>query len=341
MNAQIPVIKVVMKNTKYIIIVLLFVLVSGCSSGNNTPKIGVLFGNFKSKTWKLEKKFLEAKIKSLGAIPIIKIAYGDELKQIKQADSLIKEHIDALIIAPINENNSGMIVRKAKKKNIKVISIYGLTRNADIDYYIIQNTTKVGNFMAQYAIQHVPEGNYVILLGKRNKNMLNLQKGIYQVLHSHIQQKKIDIVFQLFLDSWQQSEAYHYTNKVIQFSDKKINVLMASYSGFCYGALKAAIANNEKNMLIVGFGADKYSVKSILKGKDILVIYRSPKKIAEKIAETAVYSALNKKIAYQDSTFNGKKYVPTIKIDPVIINKNNVQKYIFDEGYLTKSEVLK
>lgn len=341
MNAQIPEIKVVMKNTKYIIIVLLFILISGCSSGNNKPKIGVLFGNFKAKQWKLEKNFLEEEIKNSGAIPIIKIAYGNELNQIKQADSLIEEGIDVLVIAPINENNSGIIVRKAKKKNIKVISIHGLTKNADVDYHVAVNAMKIGEFMAQYAIEHVPQGNYVILLGAKNRSMINLQKGIYKVLQPHIQEKKINIVFQLFLDAWHQREAYYYTQKVLQLSDKKINVLLASYGGYCYGALKAARANNEKNMLIVGFGVDKNTIKNILKGQDILVIYRSPKKIAGKIAETAVYSALNKKIAYQDSTFNGKKYVPTIKIDPVIINKNNVQKYIFDEGYLTKSEVLK
>ena len=330
-----------MKHLRYIILLSLLILFIGCRSNNKNIKIGILFGNFKSKVWKLEKKLLDAELKNLGSTTVIKIAHGDETKQIKQADSLLNENIDVLIIVPINENNSGIIVRKAKNKNIKVISIHGLVKNADIDFLIKHDVTKIGKYMAQYAVQHVPQGDYVILLGQKERNMLELKKGIYQILQPHIQQKKINIVFQLFLDSWQQNEAYYYTNKIIQFSDKKINVVLASYSGFCYGALKAAKVNKEKNMLVVGFGANKFSVKKILKGKDMLVIYRSPKKIAEKIAEIAVYSALNKKIAYQDSTFNGKKYVPTIKIDPVIINKNNVQKYIFDEGYLTKSEVLK
>jgi D-xylose transport system substrate-binding protein len=330
---------------KYSLILTLFVSIFfiSCNSSNSNPKIGVLFGYYRAKKWKLEKKHLENKIKELGGIPIIKIADGDELKQITQATELIEQNVDVLIIAAINENNGAAIVRKAKNNNIKVIAYQKMIKNANLDCYISFNSKRVGELMAEYAIQKVPRGNYILLWGDQgDKNAHDIKNGAKNILKPYIEKQKINIVFETFNEGWKEANAYHNTFKAIQFSNKRIDAVIASFSGLAFGAAKAVLKNEIKNKIfVIGHNTNIATCRQILDNQEVFAVFRSPKNIAEKTAETAMLMARNENINFNDSVFNSRVIVPTIILDPVLINKENIQKYIFDGAYLKKEDVLK
>jgi len=326
-----------------ILTLLVSIFLISCNSSNNNPKIGVLFGYYRAKKWKLEKKYLENKIKELGGTPIIKIADGNELKQISQATELIEQNVDVLIIAALNENNGAAIVRKAKNNNIKVIAYQKMIKNADLDCYISFNSEKVGELMAEYAVKKVPHGNYILLWGDQgDKNAHDIKNGAKNILKPYIEKQKINIVFETFNEGWKEANAYHNTFKAIQFSNKRIDAVIASFSGLAFGAEKAILKNEIKNEIIItGHNTNIATCKKILDSKEVFAVFRSPKNVAVKTAETAMQLARNEKINFNDSVFNSRVKVPTIILDPVLINKENIQKYIFDSGYLNKGKVLK
>jgi len=332
-----------MKKRLCIFIILVAYLFSSCSMEKKDEKIGLLMGLYKAKRWKLERAFFEKRIKELGAIPIVKVSEHDDLKQIKQAEELINEKIDAVVIIASNENNAAAIVRKFHRAGIKVIADQRMIKNASLDAYITFNNKKTGELMAKYAVDKVPKGNYILLWGDTaDKSAHDIKQGAINVLTPYIKNHSINIVYEMFVDNWRERDAFFYTNKVIQFSDTKIDAIIAPYSGMAYGAKKAIKKNNlEDKIFVVGHTPDVYSCKQIIAGKDIFVVYRSPKTIAYIMAETANNIAKDKQVNFTDSIFNGKIKVPTIIINPILVTKSNINQTVFEEGFVKKEKVFK
>jgi len=154
------------------------IFASSCNTSTNKVKVGILFGSYKATRWALENKYLEEKINELGGELITKITEGNELEQENQAKELINSGIDVLIIIPVNADNAAKIVRLAHSKGVKVIAYDILIKNAELDYFVTFTGTKAGEYMAEYTVKRVPEGNYILLYGDRSdKNARDIRTG--------------------------------------------------------------------------------------------------------------------------------------------------------------------
>ena len=196
--------------------------------------------------------------------------------------------------------------------------------------------------MAEYTINRIPQGNYVLLYGDRtDENAIKIHNGIKTILQPLIDDKKINIVYEGFTDQWATENAIFYTDKIIEFSDTKIDAIIATFNSVTYGA-KAAVKKHglENSILVVGHDPDLEVCQDILNGQDVLAVHKTVKNIAYKTAEIAIQFAGNKTIHTTDYTYNGRMDVPSIILDPVVVNKNNIESVIFEEGYIKKEDVL-
>ncbi len=326
---------------KLLLVSLLFISFS-CNQNNDKIKVGILFGTYEATRWNLEKKYLEEKINELGAELITKITEGDELEQFAQAKELIELGVDVLIIIAVNGNTAGSIVRDAHKNGIKVIAYDKLIQNSELDFFITFSGEKAGELMAEYAINKIPQGNYVLLYGDRtDENANKIHDGVKAVLQPLIDSKKINIVYEGFTDQWATINAAYTTNKIIEFSDTQIDVIIATFNSVTYGA-KAAVHKYglENEILVVGHDPDLEVCQDILNGKDVLAVHKTVKNIAYKTAEIAIELATNKTIQTSDKVYNGRMDVPSIILAPVVVNKKNIETIIFEEGYIKKEDVL-
>ncbi len=325
-----------------VFIIPFFIFVNSCKQSNSKVKIGILFGTYSATRWDLEKNYLEEKITDLGGELISKITEGDELEQFAQAKELINSGVDVLIIIAVNGNTAGSIVRDAHKKGIKVIAYDKLIQNSELDFFITFSGEKAGELMAEYTINKIPEGNYVLLYGDRtDENANKIHNGIKTILQPLIDDGRINIVYEGFTDQWATENAAYYTNKIIEFSDTKIDAIIATFNSVTYGAKEAVKNHNlENNILVVGHDPDLEVCQDILNGKDVLAVHKTVKNIAYKTAEIAIQLAKNKPIQTTDFVYNGRIDVPSIILDPIIVNKNNIETVIFEEGYIKKEDVL-
>ncbi|MCF6241579.1 MAG: substrate-binding domain-containing protein [Bacteroidales bacterium] len=332
-----------MKVLKFIwVLIALAIFTSSCNHNPEKVKVGILFSSYKASRWPLENKYLEEKINELGGELITKITEGDELEQNAQADELFKQGIDVLIIIPVNANNAAGIVRKAHKKGIKVIAYDILVRNTDLDFFVTFTGVKAGEYMAEYTVKKIPEGNYILLYGDRSdKNAQDIHKGVRNVLNPYIEKGKIKILFESYTEQWATENAEHLAAKAIQFSGTKVDAIIATFNSITYGA-EAAVKkyNLQDSILVVGHDPDIPVCKQILEGKDVLAVHKTVKSIAYKTAEIVFQLVNNQKIEHNTFINNGRMDVPSIVLDPVVINKNNIQQLIFDEGFIKKEDVL-
>ncbi len=324
------------------VLIALAIFTSSCSHESKKVKVGILFSSYKASRWPLENKYLEEKIKKLGGELITKITEGDELEQNAQADELFNEGIDVLIIIPVNANNAAGIVRKAHSKGIKVIAYDILVRNTDLDFFVTFTGVKAGEFMAEYTVKRIPEGNYILLYGDRSdKNAQDIHKGVRNVLEPYINNGKINILFESYTEQWATENAEHLAAKAIQFSGTKVDAIIATFNSITYGA-EAAVKkyNLQDSILVVGHDPDIAVCKQILEGKDVLAVHKTVKNIAYKTAEVVFQLVNNQEVEHNSYINNGRMDVPSIVLDPVVIDRNNIEQLIFDEGFIKKEDVL-
>src|SRR3989454_4946153 len=192
-----------MRYEKTILVCLLFALCLGsaCVSGTQTSdgggrkkkgpndkiKIGFSMDTLKEERWQRDKDLVEKRAKEIGAEVNVQVANGSDSEQIKQAENMLTQGIDVLIVAPHNGDIAASIVEAAHRQSVPVISYDRLIKNSDVNLYISHQVVKMGEMQAQYLLDHVNSSvkpaNFVIVGGSpTDNNALLLHQGQMNVL---------------------------------------------------------------------------------------------------------------------------------------------------------------
>ena len=162
----------------------------------------------KEERWQRDKALVEQRCKEVGADCEVQVANGDDAVQTKQCDNLLTKGVDVLIVAPHNGQIAASIVEAAHKQGVPVISYDRLIRNSDVDLYVSHQVVKIGQMQAQYALDHAPKGNYVLIGGSQtDNNALLLIEGQMNVLQPALDKGQIKIVAKQYAREWLASEA--------------------------------------------------------------------------------------------------------------------------------------
>src|SRR5690606_5026519 len=86
--------------------------------------------------WKRDRELFKQAAEALGVEVEIVEATGDDAMQILQAETLIEEGVDLLVVVPHDAEAMATIVKKAHSAGITVLSYDRLIKNADVDLYI-------------------------------------------------------------------------------------------------------------------------------------------------------------------------------------------------------------
>src|SRR4051812_34706329 len=96
-------------------------------------KIGISMDTLKEERWQRDRDLFVARAKALGADVAVQAANGDDALQISQAENLLTEGIDLLVVVPHNGVAAATIVNAAHKLGKKVIAYDRLIENSDVD----------------------------------------------------------------------------------------------------------------------------------------------------------------------------------------------------------------
>ena len=163
--------------------------------GTGPVRIGFSMDTLKEERWQRDKALVEQRCQEVGAQCEVQVANGDDAVQTKQCDNLLTKGVDVLIVAPHNGQIAASIVEAAHRQGVPVISYDRLIRNSDVDLYVSHQVVKIGQMQAQYALDHAPKGNYVLIGGSQtDNNALLLIDGQMSVLQPAIDKGQIKIV---------------------------------------------------------------------------------------------------------------------------------------------------
>ena len=303
-------------------------------------KIGFSMDTLKEERWQRDKELVEQRAKELGAELNVQVANGDDNVQTKQADNLLTQGVDVLIVAPHNGVVAATIVEAAKKQCVPVISYDRLIKNADVDLYVSHQVVKIGEMQAKYLLDRVPKGNYLLIGGSPTDNNAKLlHDGQMNILQPAVDRGDVKIVADQPSKEWLPSEAQKNAENALTQNNNNIQAVVASNDGTAGGVIQALGPLAGNPVLVSGQDADLPACRRIVEGKQAMTIYKPIKPLAFSAVEWAIKLANGEKVEAKDKINNGKIDVPSILQVPVAVDKNNMMDTVIKDGYHKQEEV--
>jgi D-xylose transport system substrate-binding protein len=306
--------------------------------------IGLSMDNLRLERWQHDRDIFVKKAKELGAEVLVQSANGDDQLQLSQAENLITQGIDILVVVPHNGKVMGSVVEEAHNNGVKVLSYDRLLMDSNVDYYISFDNVKVGELQAQYLVDKKPRGKYFLMGGSPTDNNAKLfRQGQMNVLKPYIDRGAIEVVGDQWAKDWLPQEGMKIIENALTANKNNIDVVVASNDSTAGGAIEALAAQGlAGEVLISGQDADVAACQRVVKGTQTMTIYKPVSKLASEAAMAAVKMAKGEEIKTGGKTTNnGKIAVPSILLTPIQVDKDNMVDTVIKDGFHTMEEVYK
>jgi D-xylose transport system substrate-binding protein len=327
---------------KYYMVRLFFcLLIAFTAQALFAQKIGFLLDSYVTDRWALDRKLFCDKISELGGECQTEVAYGDANEQLRLAEKLIKEGAKILVVIPVDSRKAADIVTLAKKSNIKVLAYDRLIIHPDVALYVSYNNEKVGMLQARYALSKVPQGNYVLLNGpSTDNNALLFKQGQMKELKPAIDKGSVKIIGDYVMQDWGEIGALLQMDEFYFSAKTKPQVIIAANDALASGAIQALPSvSDAKGIVITGQDADLISIKNIISGLQTMTIYKPIKPLAELAAEATMKLIRGEPIKNAVATKFDQITVPTVLLDPIVVDKSNFRETVVKDGHVSLSEM--
>lgn len=329
-----------MKNLR-ILSLMFFVFALTACLDNNSNKIGFLLHDMEGR-WFTDIEYIQKHADEAGVQLVIKNAGGNENVQIEQARELVKEGVGVIMVVAVNQNTAAGIVRIAHNARLKVLAYDRIIINSKLDYLISYQYKEIGRKLAEYAYNKVPKGNYVMLWGDASDNNARLMReGQEEFLKPYIEKGDINLIYKAFVEGWSKVNAKKTLQKVVDFSDKSIDVLMVSNDNMALSALSIFDESNiQQPVVITGQDATLDACRSIVRNGQTMTIYKSTNQMAKESIQLAVDIIKGNKInKINGKTNNNRMDVPTLYMPPIVVDKSNINQTVIADGMYSYNDI--
>lgn len=287
-----------------------------------------------------DKPYFTDKLKEL--CPGCKLLYAnansDAARQKQQADSMLAQGADVLVVDPYDGVAAAAIVNSAKAQNVPVVAYDRLIKSPDLTYVISNDYEKVGQLQGQALIDELKQDNVdpnsggILMMNgaTTDNNAGNIKKGALSVIEPSGYQILASI------DTWDPDEAQQWVSgQLTKFRDKVIAIYSAN-DGNAGGAIAALKADGVNPLPpITGLDASVAGLQAILAGDQLMTTYNAFKSEAEKAAEVAYALAQGKKLA-GDTTVEG---IPASLNPPTPVTIDTIEDTVIADGFYQASEI--
>ena len=307
-------------------------------------KIGLSMDSLRVERWQKDRDIFKAEAEKLGAEVIVQSADGDERRQNEQAENMITQGVDVLVVIPKDSVAAAQIVQAAHAEGIKVLAYDRLIRESEPDLYISFDNEQVGYLQAEYLLRQKPNGDYFLLGGAPTDNNAQLlRKGQRRALQGAIDAGDIRLVAdgKHWAVNWDARDALKKTEQVLTQTNNRIDAVVASNDGTAGGVIQALEGQNlAGKVLVSGQDAELSACQRIVKGTQTMTVYKPIHLIATKAAQAAVALAKGEQVAEATQTVNnGKVDVPSILLTPIQVDKANLDEIVIKDGFHSREAI--
>ena len=332
-------------------------LISSCGAAEDTPVdkvetksdnllIGFSFDSFLIERWQRDCDVFVSEVKVIDPEAEVNVqnANGDIETQKSQIRYLIEKGADVLVIVCIDSDGLGDVMEEAKAAGIPVIAYDRLINNSNVDLYISFDNEKVGTLMGKALVDSGLENSNVLMLSgpTEDSNVAMVERGFRKVMEDN----SVTIKDCFHASGWKAEEASDYLG---QHSEdlEDVDAIMCGNDNIATNVIRTLselrLAGKVK---IVGQDADLEACQRVVEGTQVMTVYKPVEKLAQNAAKYAVALGNSKRngteanLADVKETISDGSYdVPYYYIEPIAVNKENIDETIIASGFHTHDEV--
>jgi D-xylose transport system substrate-binding protein len=271
----------------------------------------------------------------------------DPAKQQQQAEAAITKGAKVIVISSVDVKSAGAIVQRAQQSDVKVIAYGRLIPDAPIDYYVSIDPFEVGKQQAEVQMDAIEESGadspkVVMINGApTDSNAKPYKDGATQVL----KERGAQIVKSYDTPDWSPDRAQQeMEGSITELGKDGFDAVYVANDGMAGGAIAALKGADidPSTRFVTGQDAELAGVQRILAGEQLMTVYQPIIQIAETAAELAVPLAQGKEPPADlasDTVDNGAKEVPSVLLETIAIQEDNIQDPLVKDGFLDAAEI--
>jgi len=260
--------------------------------------------------------FFRKTAEAAGFKVLVQSAENDASTQMSQAENVITQGVDAIVIQPVDFNVAGAIAELATKAGIPLASYDDLILNAKHAAFIGRDPKDGGASAARAVLAAVPKGNYALIGGDAGQTgSTQMQDGYHDVLAPAVKKGDVKIVLDQFTPKWKTEPAQAHAENALTRNNNKVDAFLVSYDGMSLGVLQAINGAGLKPGSIPTTGQDMElsAAQAIVEGRMFGSVWPAPDEMAVQGAKVAVALARCEKIDAKGSINNKAGDIPWVK----------------------------
>jgi D-xylose transport system substrate-binding protein len=287
-----------------------------------------------------DKPYFEAKLQEI--CPSCEFLYAnansDAGAQQQQAQSMLTQGVDVLVVDPLDGVAAASIVTAAKSREVPVVAYDRLIDSPDLAYVISNDYRKVGELQGQALVDKLeadgvdPASGGIIMMNgaTTDNNAGNIKAGALSVIEA----SGYEVL--AATDTWDPAEAQSWAaGQITQFGDEIVGVYSANdgNAGGAIAAFKAAGVSPVPPM--TGLDASLAGLQAILAGDQYMTTYNAFKSEAE-TAATVAYELARGGTPEAPATIEGH---PGWLNPPIAVTFDTIAATVIADAFYTAAEL--
>jgi putative multiple sugar transport system substrate-binding protein len=334
---------------------------SASEGSGDKGTVGVAMPTKSSERWIADGNNIKEQLEKAGYKVDLQYAEDDIPTQVSQVENMVTKGDTVLVIAAIDGTALGDVLETAKSQDIEVIAYDRLIRDTEnVDYYTTFDNFKVGVLQAESLVKGLKERgdapyNVELFAGSPDDNNATFfWNGAMSVLQPMIDSGDIVVPSgqtdfdQAAILRWDPATAQKRMEDILTgtYASETVEGVLSPYDGLSLGIIAALQGNGygdggKELPVVTGQDAEVQSVQSILAGEQYSTIFKDTRELAAVTVDMikALAEGTDPEVNDTETYDNGVKVVPSYLLDPVPVEKADVQSVLVDSGYYTEDEL--
>ncbi|OCA93343.1 ABC transporter substrate-binding protein [Actinobaculum suis] len=351
-------------------------LSAGCSAerardrsgggGKTSGKVGISMPTKSLERWARDGDYLQKVLQDKGYSTSMQYADNKVEQQISQIQNMVNERPDVLIVASIDGSALAPVLAQAKDAGIHVIAYDRLIRETDaINYYVTFDNYRVGQEQGKYIADSLKLAsgagpfNFEPFSGSPDDNNARyFFEGAWDVLKPYLDSGQLVVPSgkmpaavkdwqSIGIEAWMgptaQAEMETRLNSFYR-GGKHVDAVLSPNDALALGISQALAADGYTAAnwpVLTGQDADQANVVNILQDKQSMTVWKDTRALAEQAAVMAdqIIKGQTVEVNDTDTYDNGVIVVPTYLLEPIVIDKNNVESKLVESGYYSAKDL--
>jgi D-xylose transport system substrate-binding protein len=310
-------------------------------------RIGLLLPENKTARYEsFDRPLIEKNVHALCAscTVLYQNAQQDAARQQAQAESLLGQGVDVLILDAVDAKAAGAIVTQAREQSVPVVA-FDRFASGPVHSFVTFDNERVGQEQGRALLAALERGGesrrgpIVMIHGAAtDPNAADYKRGAHSVLDGHV-----DVGFESDTPDWSPDKAQQEVEQALtRLGAERVIGIYVANDGMASGAIAALKGHGlEPLPPVTGQDAELAAIQRVVAGDQYMTIYKPYAREAETAAAMAV--AAGRRVPYGGPTVPRTNasgdLVPTVLLPVVAVTRDSVRATVVADGIWSVAQI--